>query len=62
VIPAKGIWDDFKAIDKEPISAAEKVWKYIPKLIKVILNCRTNTAKIMDKLGIPKDVEKPTIK
>jgi len=55
MIPSKGLFEDYTAIDKEEISAAEKVWKYIPKLIKIILNCRTNTVKIMDKLGIPRD-------
>jgi hypothetical protein len=61
MIPSKGLFTDYDAIDKENISAAEKVWKYIPKLIKVILNCRTNTVKIMDKLGIPRDEEKKQI-
>lgn len=55
MIPSKGIFDDYNAIDKEQIPVADKVWKFIPKLIKVILNCRTNTVKIMDKLGIPRD-------
>jgi hypothetical protein len=55
MIPSKGLFDDYNAIDKENISVAEKVWKYIPKLLKVILNTRTNTVKIMDKLGIPRD-------
>lgn len=55
MIPAKNLFDDYNAIDKENISAAEKVWKYIPKLLKIILNTRTNTVKIMDKLGIPRD-------
>ena len=57
MIPSKGLFEDYTAIDKEEISAAEKVWKYIPKLIKVILNCRTNTVKIMDKLGIPRETD-----
>jgi hypothetical protein len=55
MIPSKGLFDDYNAIDKESIDAAEKVWKMIPKLIKIILNCRTNTVKIMDKLGIPRE-------
>ena len=55
MIPAKGLWSDFDAIDKENISAADKVWKFMPKLLKVILNCRTNTTAVMDKLGIPRD-------
>ncbi len=55
MIPSKGLFEDYNAIDKEQISAAEKVWKYIPKLIKIILNCRTNTVKIMDKLEIPRE-------
>jgi len=55
MIPAKGLFDDYNAIDKENIPAAEKVWKYIPKLLKIILNCRTNTAKIMEKMGIEKE-------
>jgi hypothetical protein len=55
MIPSKGLFDDYAAIDKEQIGAAEKIWKYIPKLVKIILNCRTNTVKIMDKLQIPRD-------
>jgi hypothetical protein len=55
MIPSKGLFSDYDAIDKEKIGAAEKVWKYIPKLIKTILNCRTNTVKIMDKFGIPRE-------
>lgn len=54
MIPSKGLFDDYKKIDEEKISAAEKVWKYLPRLIKVVLNCRTNTMKIMEKLGVPK--------
>jgi len=55
MIPSKGLFDDYNAIDKESIGAAEKVWKYLPKLIKVVLNCRTNTVKIMDAMKIPRD-------
>lgn len=57
MIPSKGLFDDYNAIDKENISAAEKVWKYIPKLLKVILNTRTNTVKLMDKMGIPRETD-----
>jgi hypothetical protein len=57
MVPSKGLFDDYNAIDKEDISVAEKVWKYIPKLLKVILNTRTNTVKIMDKLGIPRETD-----
>jgi hypothetical protein len=63
MIPSKGLFDDYNAIDKEEIGTAEKVWKMIPKLIKIILNCRTNSVKIMDKLGVPRDeVKKETPK
>ena len=57
MIPSKGLFDDYNIIDKEQIPVAEKVWKFIPKLLKLTLNTRTNTVKIMDKLGIPRETE-----
>jgi len=57
MIPAKDVFGDYNKIDKENISTTDKVWKFIPRLIKIILNTRTNTARIMDKLGIPRDTE-----
>ena len=55
MIPASEAFKDYSEIDKEQITAAEKVWKFLPKLLKVVLNCRTNTSRVMEKLGIPKD-------
>jgi len=56
MIPAQGIWDDFKKIDADDkLNDYQKLSLKLEKIVKVILNCRTNTTKIMTKLEIPLD-------
>jgi len=58
MITAKGLFDDFVEIDKDTtLTEYQKLSKKIEKLAKVVLNCRTNTVKVMDKLGVSRDVE-----
>lgn len=57
-ITAKGAFQDYEEINKEPIGVVEKVWKFIPKIVKLLLSIRSNQVKMMEKLGVPKDVKK----
>jgi hypothetical protein len=56
MIPARGIWDDFKQIDADTkLTDYQKLSLKIEKVVKLVLNCRTNSVKIMDKLEIPRE-------
>jgi hypothetical protein len=57
MITAKGLFDDFKAIDADAtLTDYQKISAKLEKLAKVVLNCRTNEVAIMDFLKIPKSV------
>ena len=59
MITAKGLVDDFKAIDADTkLSDIQKVGAKVEKLAKVVLNCRTNDVRIMDFLKIPRETPK----
>jgi hypothetical protein len=59
MIPAKGIWDDFKAIDaNDKLNDYQKLSLKLEKIVKLVLNCRTNSVRLMDKMGIPRDEAK----
>ena len=64
MITAKGLFDDFAAIDKDVKYTTDyaRFSAKIEKLAKVVLNCRTNTVKVMDKLGIPREEKKEDVK
>jgi hypothetical protein len=55
MIPAKGVFDDLNKIKEGASPDVVKVVEALEKLAKIILNTRTNTVKIMDKLCIPRD-------
>ena len=64
MITAKGLFDDFATIDKDVKYKTdyERLSAKLEKLAKVVLNCRTNTVKVMDKLGIPREEKKEDVK
>jgi len=64
MITAKGLFDDFAAIDKDVKYTTDyaRLSAKLEKLAKVVLNCRTNTVKVMDKLGIPREEKKEDAK
>lgn len=63
MITAKGLFDDFKAIDEDvKLSDIQKVGAKLEKIAKVVLNCRSNDVKIMDKLGVPREEVKKEVK
>jgi hypothetical protein len=57
MIPARGIFQDYEDINKENIPTVDKIWKFLPKIVKIILNTRTNTVRLMDKAGIPRETD-----
>ncbi|MFH0806052.1 MAG: hypothetical protein V1901_04205 [Patescibacteria group bacterium] len=59
MITARGLYEDFKAIDANvELNDIQKIGAKIEKLAKVVLNCRTNSVAVMDKLGIPRETIK----
>lgn len=59
MISAEAAFGDLEKFIKEAESKDTKlILKALIVVIKVILTCRTNTVKIMSKLGIEKDTKK----
>lgn len=59
MITAEGAKSDMEKLIAEAVEPSTKlILKGILVAIKVILTCRTNTVKIMDKLAIPRDEKK----